>query len=242
METVKPHATAVFVPALSAARAIEEAIEAEVPLIVSVAEHIPVHDMLRVQQILQTQEKSRLVGPNCPGIIAPGSCRIGIMPFKQYMPGSVGIVSKSGTLSYEAVGATTRVGLGQSLVVGMGGDTLPGTTLAEALEAFYTHEETRGIVVIGEIGGSAEFDAAESIREYLGRTKNPKPIVAMVAGRTAPKGKVMGHAGALLLPGDGGAETKARALAEAGAIVVPHPGFIGVEMYRLLKSELSNGS
>lgn len=235
MKQVRPHATAVFVPALAAGKAIEEAIEAEVPLIVSVAEHIPVHDMMRVHSMLKTQSKSRLVGPNCPGIIAPGKCRIGIMPYKQFKQGRVGIVSKSGTLSYEAVGATTRAGLGQSIVVGMGGDLLPGTTLRDGLELFYNHDGTEGIIVIGEIGGTAEFDAADSIREYLKNTENPKPIVAMVAGRTAPKGKVMGHAGALLSPGDQGAEAKARALADAGANVVAHPGMIGEEMDRLLK-------
>lgn len=213
----------------------EEAIEAEIPLIVSVAEHIPVHDMLRVQQILRTQSKSRLVGPNCPGIIAPGACRLGIMPYEQYMPGNVGIVSKSGTLSYEAVGATTRAGLGQSIVVGMGGDSLPGTTLVDGLELFYEHDQTKGIMVIGEIGGMAEFDAADSIRQYRSRTKNPKPIIAMVAGRTAPKGKVMGHAGALLMPGEKGAEAKAQALEAAGAVVVPHPGLLGSEMKRVLR-------
>jgi succinyl-CoA synthetase alpha subunit len=236
VETLQPDAASVFVPAMAAGKAIEEAIEAEVPLIVSVAEHIPVHDMLRVQEILQTQSKSRLVGPNCPGIIAPGGgCRIGIMPFRQYSPGKIGIVSKSGTLSYEAVGATTREGLGQSLVMGMGGDMLPGTTLADALTCFYDHEPTEGIVIIGEIGGTAEFDAAESIREYQERTNSPKPVVAMVAGRTAPKGKVMGHAGALLSPGDQGAEAKAKALSEAGARVVMHPGLIGSEMRKLLE-------
>jgi succinyl-CoA synthetase alpha subunit len=235
MTAVNPHATGVFVPALFAAKAIEEAVEAEVPLIVSVAEHVPVHDMMRVHQILQTQSKSRLVGPNCPGIIAPGACRLGIMPYKQFLPGRIGIVSKSGTLSYEAVGATTRAGLGQSLVVGMGGDMLPGTTLVDGLEVFYDHEGTDGIIVIGEIGGSAEFDAAESIKQYIKRTKNPKPIVAMVAGRTAPRGKVMGHAGALLTPGDKGAGAKIEALAEAGAAVVPHPGLFGTKMVELLE-------
>ena len=235
MKAVQPHATAVFVPALAAGAAIEEAISAEIPLIVSVAEHIPVHDMLRVQSILRTQSRSRLVGPNCPGIIAPDQCRIGIMPYQQYQRGRVGIASKSGTLSYEAVGATTREGLGQSISIGVGGDLLPGTTLRDALEVFYTHPETEGIIVIGEIGGNAEFDAAESIKAYRARTKNPKPIVAMVSERTAPEGKVMGHAGALLSSGDQGAEAKAKALEEAGAVVVPHPGFLGTEMRRLLE-------
>ncbi|KPI45698.1 putative succinyl-CoA ligase [ADP-forming] subunit alpha, mitochondrial [Cyphellophora attinorum] len=234
MKEVRPHATAVFVPALAAGKAIEEAIEAEVPLVVSVAEHIPVHDILRVQQILKTQSKSRLVGPNCPGIIAPEQCRIGIMPYQQYKRGRVGIASKSGTLSYEAVGATTREGLGQSISIGVGGDLLPGTSLKDALEVFYEHEETEGIIMIGEIGGQAEFHAAESIKAYRARTPNPKPIVAMVAGRTAPEGKVMGHAGALLSSGNEGAEAKAQALAAAGAVVVPHPGFLGTEMKRLL--------
>ena len=235
MSEVKPDATAIFVPALAAGRAIEEAIEAEVPLLVAVAEHVPIHDMLRVQQMLRTQHKSRLVGPNCPGIIAPEECRIGIMPYQQFQKGRIGIVSKSGTLSYEAVGATTREGLGQSIVVGMGGDMLPGTTLKDALELFYAHGPTHGIIVIGEIGGMAEYDAAESIRAYRESSPNPKPIIAMVAGRTAPKGKVMGHAGALLSAGDKGAEAKAQALRDAGAVVVPHPGFLGTEMKRLLE-------
>lgn len=233
-EALDPHATVLFVPAMKAAGAMIEAIEAEMPLIVSVAEHVPVHDMLRVHQVLRTQSKSRLVGPNCPGIIAPGACRLGIMPHRQFLPGKVGIVSKSGTLSYEAVGATTAVGLGQSLVVGMGGDTCPGTTLVDGLKLFYEDDKTEGIVVIGEIGGTAEFDAAESIKEYIRLTPRPKPIVAMVAGRTAPQGKVMGHAGALLMPGDKGARAKAEALEKAGAVVVPHPGLIGTEMHRLL--------
>ncbi|KAH0427541.1 succinate-CoA ligase [Colletotrichum camelliae] len=235
MDKVKPHASAVFVPAQFAAAAITEAIEAEIPLVVSVAEHVPVHDMARVQEILRTQTKTRLVGPNCPGIIAPNQCRIGIMPYKQYSKGVVGIVSKSGTLSYEAVGATTKAGLGQSIVVGMGGDMMPGTTLLDGLKLFFDHEETKGIIVIGEIGGEAELRAAEAIKEYRRKSPNPKPIIAMVAGRTAPQGKTMGHAGALLTPRDVSADIKAKALAEAGALVVPHPGVMGDEMKKLLK-------
>jgi succinyl-CoA synthetase alpha subunit len=235
MDKVKPHASGVFVPAALAAGAIIEAIEAQVPLVVSVAEHIPVHDMLRVHEVLRTQSTTRLVGPNCPGIIAPThKCRVGIMPYKQYSPGGVGIVSKSGTLSYEAVGATTRAGLGQSVVVGMGGDALPGTTLVDGLELFFSHQETRGIIVIGEIGGEAELRAAERIARYRSENKNPKPIVAMVAGRTAPEGKTMGHAGAFLSPRDASADEKAKALEAAGAVVVPHPGMMGSEMKRLL--------
>ncbi|WAO87624.1 CoA-binding domain-containing protein [Fusarium falciforme] len=233
MAEVKPHVSAVFVPAQFAAKAIIESIEAEVPLVVSVAEHVPVHDMLRVHEILRTQSKTRLVGPNCPGIIAPEQCRVGIMPYKQYTRGCVGIVSKSGTLSYEAVGSTSRAGLGQSIVVGMGGDMLPGTTLADGLKLFFEHDETRGIIVIGEIGGEAELEAAELIKEYR-KTANPKPIVAMVAGRTAPEGKTMGHAGAVFSAGDITAGAKAKALEDAGAIVVPHPGVMGEKMRELL--------
>lgn len=252
MESVRPHVSSVFVPAQHAAKAIIESIEAEVPLVVSVAEHIPVHDMLRVHEILRTQSKTRLVGPNCPGIIAPEQCRVGIMPYKQYVRGCVGIVSKSGTLSYEAVGATTKVGLGQSLVVGMGGDMLPGTSLAlrfrlglltalgttlvDGLKLFFEHNETKGIIVIGEVGGEAELRAAELIKEYRRSTSNPKPIIAMVAGRTAPKGKTMGHAGAILSPGDVSAEAKAKALEDSGALVVPHPGVMGSKMLDLLGS------
>ncbi|KAK7454790.1 succinate-CoA ligase [Colletotrichum acutatum] len=223
VKKLKPHASAVFVPAQFAAGAIIEAIEAEMPLVVSVAEHVPLHDMARVQEILRTQDRTRLVGPNCPGIIAPDQCRIGIMPYKQYTKGVVGIVSKSGTLSYEAVGATTKAGLGQSIVVGMGGDMMP---------------ETKGIIVIGEIGGEAELRAAEAIRDYRKLTPNPKPIIAMVSGRTAPQGKTMGHAGAILSPRDVLADVKAKALEEAGAIVVPHPGVMGNEMRRLLNLQL----
>ncbi|KAL2204747.1 alpha subunit of gdp-forming succinate-CoA ligase [Sarocladium strictum] len=234
MKEVKPDVSAVFVPAPFAAKAILEAIEAEVPLVVSVAEHIPVHDMLKVQQVLRTQSRTRLVGPNCPGIIAPEACRVGIMPYKQYRKGCVGIVSKSGTLSYEAVGATTKAGLGQSIVVGMGGDLLSGTTLSDGLKLFFDHEETEGIIVIGEIGGEAEIRAAEAIAEYRRSTPTPKPIIAMVAGRTAPLGRTMGHAGAVLTPRDVSADAKAKALEDAGAIIVPHPGTMGTKMKELL--------
>ncbi|KAL7765941.1 hypothetical protein ACKLNR_003857 [Fusarium oxysporum f. sp. zingiberi] len=234
MEEVKPDVSAVFVPATFAAAAILEAIEAEVPLIVSVAEHVPVHDMLRVHEVLRTQSKTRLVGPNCPGIIAPNQCRVGIMPYKQYTRGCVGIVSKSGTLSYEAVGSTSRAGLGQSIVVGMGGDMLPGTSLADGLKLFFNHDETKGIVVIGEIGGEAELEAAELIREHRRTFPKPKPVIAMVAGRTAPEGKAMGHAGAIWRNGDVTAEAKSNALEDAGAIIVPHPGVMGEKMKELL--------
>lgn len=253
MDIVKPHVSAVFVPAQFAAKAIIESIEAEVPLVVSVAEHIPVHDMLRIHEILRTQSKTRLVGPNCPGIIAPEQCRVGIMPYKQYKRGCVGIVSKSGTLSYEAVGATTAAGLGQSTVLGMGGDLLPGeilyytplqsvadvdtgTTLADGLRLFFEDDETKGIIVIGEIGGEAELKAADLISEYRKSTSHPKPIVAMVAGQTAPLGRIMGHAGAVLTPRDVPAEVKAKALEDAGAVVVPHPGVMGATMKRLIES------
>lgn len=262
MNQVKPDISAVFVSAQFAAKAIIEAIEAEVPLVVSVAELIPVHDLLRVQEVLRTQSRSRLVGPNCPGIIAPGQCRVGIMPFRQYHRGKLGIVSKSGTLSYEAVGATSAVGLGQSLVIAVGGDSMPGkrlplslqpiccpsmlpmyrgtddankgTTISDSLEVLLADAETEGIVVIGEIGGEQELRAAELIKRYRRSTLNPKPIVAMVAGQTAPRGRTMGHAGAVLSHTDATAAEKAAALESAGAIIVSHPGVMGTTMNRLL--------
>ncbi|RKL15308.1 hypothetical protein BFJ68_g5946 [Fusarium oxysporum] len=204
MEEVKPDVSAVFVPATFAAAAILEAIEAEIPLVVSVAEHVPVHDMLRVHEVLRTQSKTRLVGPNCPGIIAPNQCRVGIMPYKQYTRGCVGIVSKS------------------------------GTTLADGLKLFFNHDETKGIIVIGEIGGEAELEAAELIREHRRTFPKPKPVIAMVAGRTAAEGKAMGHAGAIWRNGDVTAEAKSKALEDAGAIIVPHPGVMGEKMKELL--------
>ncbi|KAF5238161.1 hypothetical protein FAUST_5675 [Fusarium austroamericanum] len=236
-EELKPDVSAVFIRGSLAADAIIEAIKVEIPLIVSVAEHVPVHDMLRVHEVLRTQSKSRLVGPNCPGIIAPEQCRVGIMPYKQYTRGCVGIVSKSGTLSYEAVGATSRAGLGQSLVVGMGGDMIPGTSLVDALKLFFEHDETKGMIVIGEIGGEAELEAAELIERYRRNTPKPKPIIAMVAGQTAPEHRIMGHAGAMRRDSvDPTAQEKAAALQNAGAVVVPHPGVMGNIMEKLLAS------
>jgi succinyl-CoA synthetase alpha subunit len=224
MKEVKPDASLVYVPARTAASAIEEAIENEVPLIVSIAEHIPIHDMLRIHQILRTQNKSRLLGPNCPGIIAPSRCRVGIIPNEQCKNGNVGIISRSGTMIYEAVGATNNAGLGQSLVIGLGGDMLPGTTMKDALQLLIADPKTDTIILIGEIGGTSEFEAAELIRTYRQTTTTPKSIIAIVSGRTAPPGKVMGHAGALLSPGEQGAEAKAEALKAAGALVIPHLG------------------
>ncbi|RCI12718.1 hypothetical protein L249_0509 [Ophiocordyceps polyrhachis-furcata BCC 54312] len=234
MDKTHPHASAVFVPAEFAAQAIMESIEAQVPLVVSVAEHIPVHDMMRVHEMLRTQQRTRLVGPNCPGIIAPGQCRLGIMPFEQYRRGSIGIVSKSGTLSYEAVGATTAAGLGQSLVIAVGGDSMPGTSMVDALHVLFRDGETEGIIVIGEIGGNDELRAAELIGAYRRTAAKPKPVIALVAGQTAPREKTMGHAGARLTSRDVTAAEKADALRRSGAFVVENPGLMGRRMRELL--------
>ncbi|KAH6649954.1 succinyl-CoA synthetase-like protein [Chaetomium tenue] len=228
VEQLKPDATAIYVAAHQAAVAIEEAIEAEVPLIVAVAEHIPLHDMLRVHSMLKLQSKSRLVGPNSPGIIsAVGRCRIGFQPLPCFTPGRVGIVAKSGTLSYEAVASTTRAGLGQSLCIGVGGDIVPGTNLQEALSVLEHDPDTDGIALIGEIGGRGEFDVADWIREYHSRTKSPKPVVALVAGIAEEPGRIMGHAGAFTTVGEPNAKDKIAALESAGATIVGHPAEFG---------------
>ncbi|KAK5134421.1 hypothetical protein LTR08_006468 [Meristemomyces frigidus] len=235
-EQLKPDATAVFVAAPQCAKAIEEAIEAEIPLIVSVAEHIPLHDIMRVCSILKTQSKSRLVGANAPGIIAPiGSCRIGFQPLPTFAPGHIGIAAKSGTLSYETVASITRSGLGQSLCVGMGGDIIAGTNLVDALRVFEADPETEGIILVGEIGGRAEEDAAEWIKEYRSRMgSKAKPIAALVGGTTAPEGRIMGHAGAWAARGERTAKEKYRVLEEAGATMVDHPENFGSVMKTLL--------
>ncbi|KAF2198270.1 hypothetical protein GQ43DRAFT_483443 [Delitschia confertaspora ATCC 74209] len=241
MEQLKPDATGIYVAAHQATAAIEEAIEAEVPLIVAVAEHLPLHDMMRIHSILSTQSKSRLVGANAPGIIsAIGKCRIGFQPLPTFSPGHIGIVAKSGTLSYETVGSLTRAGLGQSLCIGMGGDVIAGTNFVDALKVFETDEDTEAIIIVGELGGTAEEEAAEWITEYKRRTKNPKPIAAVIGGFQAAPGRVMGHAGAWTGLGEGTSESKYRALENAGVTMVDHPAKFGSVMKDILAKSGSN--
>lgn len=235
VEKLKPDASAIYVPGNGTVKAMEEAIENEIPLIIAVAEHIPIHDILRIHQMLRTQSKTRLVGANCPGIISThGRCRLGFQPLPFYKEGNIGIVAKSGTLSYEAVASTTRAGLGQTYGISMGGDVLAGTNFVEAFQILVEDEKTEGIIMIGEIGGSAEIRAAEWIKEYNRSTPNPKPFMSVIGGIQAPAGRIMGHAGAWAAPGEASAEKKIQVLQDAGVTIVDHPEKLGEGMKKLL--------
>ena len=227
-ETVREtgaNASVIFVPPPFAADAIMEAADAGLPLVVCITEGIPVNDMVRVWSYLKTKPATRLVGPNCPGVITPGKCKIGIMPGHIHLPGHVGIVSRSGTLTYEAVGQLTKLGIGQSTCIGIGGDPIIGTSFTDAIQLFNEDPDTHAIIMIGEIGGNAEELAAEYVKAHV-----KKPVVGFIAGQTAPPGRRMGHAGAIISGGSGKAENKLAAMENAGIVVCPSPAVLGEKM------------
>ena len=233
MDKTGANATTIYVPPPFAGGAIVEAADANIPLIVAITDGIPIHDMMKVKEHMEGK-KSKLIGPNCPGVITPGEAKLGIMPGYVYKPGKIGIISRSGTLSYEAGKQTTDTGLGQTTVIGIGGDPIKGLSFVECLELFMKDEKTEGIILIGEIGGTAEVDAADFIKQE----KNSKPIVAFIAGATAPPGKRMGHAGAIVSSGAETAPEKIEALRLAGANISESPAELGTTMLNVLNKKV----
>jgi succinyl-CoA synthetase alpha subunit len=226
------NASVIFVPPPFAADAIMEAADAGLPLVVCITEGIPIQDMVRVWSYLKTKPGTRLIGPNCPGVITPGECKIGIMPASIHLPGNVGIVSRSGTLTYEAVGQLTKLGIGQSTCIGIGGDPIIGTNFTDALKLFNEDPDTHAVIMIGEIGGSAEETAAAYVKEHV-----KKPVVGFIAGQTAPPGRRMGHAGAIISGGAGKAEDKLAAMEDAGIVICPSPAVMGEKLQQALAAK-----
>ncbi len=229
VEATGANASVIFVPPPFAADAIMEAADAGLPLVVCITEGIPINDMVRVWAYLKTKPATRLIGPNCPGVISPGECKIGIMPAPIHLAGNVGIVSRSGTLTYEAVGQLTKLGIGQSTCIGIGGDPIIGTSFTDAIKLFNEDPDTHAIIMIGEIGGSAEETAAAYVKAHV-----KKPVVGFIAGQTAPPGRRMGHAGAIISGGAGKAEDKLAAMEDAGIVVCPSPAVMGEKMQEAL--------